>query len=203
MFANRDAVLRAAVMRPRKRRQDHGQEVDASGSRAFGRGPRAPRADHRQPAEPPEARLASPHHPGARLGPRPGRDHAPDGHVEADGLALAGPLPRRGRRRASPGRHPPSGKEAGPRGEGEGRDRAGDVAAAGARPALDGAGAGEEAGDGRLHRARHPEGQRPPAAPGEDLQGLPRPEVRVQGARRRRPPRRPARPRGGPLGGRE
>ena len=51
-------------------------------------------------------------------------------------------------------------------------------------PSLDGSGAGGEDGDGRVHHARHFEGERPRAAPGEDVQGLARPEVRDQGPRR-------------------
>ena len=44
---------------------------------------------------------------------------------------------------------------------------------------------------------------RPQAPQGQDIQGLPRPEVRAEGPRRRRPLRQPARPRRGHLGGRE
>ena len=43
-----------------------------------------------QPAEPSEARMASRHHPGARLGLRSGRDHAADRDVEADGAGAGG-----------------------------------------------------------------------------------------------------------------
>ncbi len=107
-------------------------------------------ADRAQPAEPPEARLAGPRRPGTGFGLRAGRHHSADGPVEADGPALAGPLPRPGRRRASPGRHASSGEEADPRGSGEGPDGPGDVAAPAACPAPDGAGTGREAGDG-LH----------------------------------------------------
>ncbi len=74
-------------------------------------------ADRAQPAEFPEACLAGPHRPGIGFGLRAARDHAADGHVEADGLALpvtpghAGTrthdLPARGpRRRHRQGRRP-------------------------------------------------------------------------------------------------
>ncbi len=111
---------------------------------------------------------------------RAGRDHSADGRVEADGPALAGPLPRPGCRRASPGRHAPSGEEADPRWPRRCR-----------RPR-------RMPGTGRCGRgsrgwsARHPEAERPRAAPGRDLQGIPRSGVRDQGPRcRHRQGRRP------------
>jgi len=65
---------------------------------------------------------------------------------------------RERRRRPPRGRHPPARKEAGQRGQGEGRDRPRDVATAAACQPLDAA--RPEGGDrrnGDLHRARHPE----------------------------------------------
>ncbi len=73
-------------------RQADGRETGTAAGRAFGRGPGAPRGDRRQSAEPAEARRAGPHRSGA--GPQAGGDHAADGHVQADGSALVGPLPR-------------------------------------------------------------------------------------------------------------
>ena len=81
-------------------------------------------------------------------------DRAADRDVEAGGLVLVEPLPCRGCPQASPRRQTFSREEADPAGLCEIRDRAGD-AAAGAYPALDGVGTGEEAGDVRLNRSRH------------------------------------------------
>ena len=61
----------------------------------------------------------------------------------------------------------------------------------------------EKAGDCRLEGVRHPGAQRLEAPQGRDNQGLPRPEVRAEGPRRRGPLRRPARPRHRHPGGRE
>ena len=86
-------------------READGREIDKTEDQAVGRGARAPRTGRGPSAKPPEARLAGAHRPWARLGPRSDGDDSADGHVEADGVALAGPLSRGGRRRSSSGRH--------------------------------------------------------------------------------------------------
>ena len=62
---------------------------------------------------------------------------------------------------------------------------------------------GGESGDRGPDGVRHPKGSWPQAPRGQDIQGLPRLEVRAEGPRGRRPPRRSARPRRGHPGGRE
>ncbi|MCY4292620.1 MAG: hypothetical protein OXC72_12815, partial [Roseovarius sp.] len=64
-------------------READGREIDKTGNRAFGLGPRVPRTGRGPPAKPPEARLAGAHRPWARLGARAGGDDSADGHVEA------------------------------------------------------------------------------------------------------------------------
>ncbi len=163
-------------------RQGNGQETEETGNQAFGRGPRTLRTDREGPAEPPEALLAHPDHPRPRVGAQRRGDHPADRKVAVDRGALVGPLPRAGRGRAAAERDPSAGTGADPRRNGEGGDRPGDVAAAPARPALDTAGAGEEAGADSIERARHPEAQRAQAAPGEDVQGPARPDVWAPGS---------------------
>ena len=118
-------------------------------------------------------------------------------------LALVGPLPRRGRRRPSARRHPSARQGAGGRGQGEGPDRACDVATAAACQPLDAAGPGGEDGDGVFHRAQHPAQARTGAAQGQGVQGVPGCGVRGDDPRRCRPLRQPARPRRHPLGRRK
>ena len=166
-------------------------------------GPRASREDQDRSPFDPQACAEGGHHPSPRRRPHPVADDEGHRHVEADGLALAGPLPRGGCRRPA-SRHPAeTGPQADFRGQGQRTDRAGDVAAAGARRPLDAAGAGDEAGDRRLDGVRHPEEPWPQAPQGQDVQGLPRPGVRAEGPRCRRSLRQSARPRCRHPGGRE
>ena len=91
--------------------------------------------------------------------PRPVADDEGRRRVEADGLAVVGPLLGEGCRRPVL-RHPAEkGSQAniGEEGRGTGRDR---DAAAGARQPLDATGAGAEAGGRRLDGVRHPVAQR-------------------------------------------
>ena len=116
------------------------------------------------------------------------RDHAPDGLEQAVGLALAGAVPRGGRRRAAARSDPAvAGAAARPSKVAERDPAHPGGAAAGRGDALDGAGDG--AGERRVagHGASDLAGARPGAASAAALQAVDRSGVRGQGRGRGRP----------------